>query len=605
MPRFFCLRVLMLACCVFALGADPWVDHVQTGDWAAGRRAFEDAIVAECTGPGEPSFDKVAKLLLGRNICRVFPAISERALDETERANLTKWLLANGDFTEKLLLALEPSDDPGRAFELLYRILKRYGKRVARYENLTVAFLVVWDTEEPSTISATSAYDYFTQSSTKTSFGLRSMPWQLSKYVVDSTRSRDERKWCQSRYAGWTNIDRIYDKIWKDDYDEDYFLRGEPKEVEEKAKGDVPTLAEIRRYGGVCHEAAVLASEVGKNVGVPAVYIRGTSPGGIPHAWVGFLKGKKNPKWDMDTGRLGDDDDKFIGTLVDPQSGRTVEQHALELALAALKTSSSKRRKARIWAEAALILNNRTDEGKKAAARAIETSLKASLFDRAQWRIYARLAADGAIDKTDLIRRAVELPKELDDYPGMAVDAFDTLITALPDIELATQRKLCDTLAKSFRKKSSAAVARIRLIEGRLVELSGDSRSAAKIYKDAAEYAVDNKNRSGLLLRLLDSAGRVYVARNDVDEAISLHKDVFGDLKKPGRSYFVQYTTWFQTGLRLAALYAEDGNDTRHSRIVREITDRIRADSDDRERFETRFERVRYSQLNTTRPPRR
>jgi len=599
MTRSLCLHILMLTCGVFALGADPWVEHVETRDWKAGEAAFEEAVIAECTAPDDPSFDKVAKLLLGRNICRTFPAMSERSLDDEDQEKLTRWMLANEDFTEKLLLALRPDDDPGRGFEILFKILTKHGKRVGKYEDLTVAFFVVWDREEPTTISVTSAYDYFTQSSTKTSFGLRSMPWQISKYVVDTTRSRKERKWCQQRYAGWTHVDRIYDKIWKDNYDEDFFLGGGTKKIDEHE----PTLANIRRYGGVCHEAAIYASEVGKNIGVPAVYVYGSSPGGIPHAWVGYLRGKNNPKWNMDTGRLGDDEDKFVGSLIDPQSGRRVEEHDLELALAALKTSTKKRRQARVWAEVALILNNRTDEGKKAAARAIKASLKISLFDRAQWIIYAKLAADGAIDKTDLLKRAEALPKELDDYPGMAVDAFATLITALPDIELATQRKLCDTLAKHFRKRSSYAVARIRLVEGQLVELSGDTKAAARVYEKAAEYAVDNDNKSGLLLRLLDNAGRIYVKRNDVDEAIDLHKDVFADLKKPKKTYFVLYTTWFQTGLRLAKLYAEDDNETRHNRTLREITGRIKASSKDQERIESRLERVSYDKLNTTRAP--
>lgn len=563
---------------------NPWREYVAKRDWKKGLEHFRNAIIEKCTAARLPDSDDLSRLYFGYNVCRYFPALGQRTLTEEHQKAMMAWMLTGGNqgFTEALLRAFGGGDNPARAFEVLYTFLKEHQSRVERYPELTIAFAVVWDGPAPADVTPLESFEFFTSSSTKVHFSLRKLPWQVSKYVIDAQRPIDERKWAQQKYGGSSNIGKLYEKIWQSKYDRGALL-GEGKEIDEHEY----TLENIRKYGGVCHDAAVFASEVGKSIGVPSVYVKGASSSGVGHAWIGYLKGGG---WDLDTGRLSDED-VAVGTVRDPQDGASVPEHELEFALAALRHSDSTRRQAQVWCEVAAMLA--TAGHKDAARRAMGKSLEACVYDKNQWLSYARLAGQGIFTDGDLVKSMTRFANELDDYPGLAVDAFESLIKAARGLAVKAQREQCDEMAGRFRKHDEA-VARVRLIEGQLLEAADQKKTARDVYGEAAEEAIE----TAAFLSLLDSAARVMIEQNDLDDAIDMHEDMFRELHTPRSSALVIYTTWFKVGLRLAKLHALDGDDDEHGDVLEKICRKYDVKDDNAaDALEARLGKLSYNEV--------
>ena len=81
---------------------------------------------------------------------------------------------------------------------------------------------------------------------------------------------------------------------------------------------------------------------------------------------------------------------------------------------------------------------------------------------------------DSTVQGSMLYHR-LQLTKKLDDYPGLALDAFEELIGAAGGLSIKAQRDLCDDVAKELRD-SDYAVARVRLFEGSLLEQAQEER---------------------------------------------------------------------------------------------------------------------------------
>jgi tetratricopeptide (TPR) repeat protein len=436
--------------------------------------------------------------------------------------------------------------------------------------------------------------DYFTDSDTELTYSVRRMPYQLSKYVIDLQRPEKDLEWAQGKYSGEGNIGRLYERIWKEKYDRDAFYRGEPAEIEAHAN----TLENIYEYGGVCTHAAQFATGVGKAVGVPCVTITGASQGGIGHAWVGFVRtgGPARLQWDVNSGRIGDND-AYVGHVRDPHTGQTYAEHELNLAVLAMATSESKRLRADVWRGVSELLA-RNGQGAQ-AEWAMEQSLDTAVYDKAQWQAYAALAQRGTVKGEDALNTAEALVEKLEDWPGLAVDAFSAIILADRTMDADKKVEEIDDMAGEFRRNEYAQ-ARAVILKGTVLELAGEQARAVETYEEGVEDLLD----TSLGLRVLDHAGRLYVDMGKLEEAIDLHEDAWDKADRPTRTHaYIRYTTWFQIGQRLAALHALAGEPDDQEETIERMVRLTDADGDEADFLEGQLAKVGYHAVNTTRAP--
>ena len=79
----------------------------------------------------------------------------------SRKATGARW--SRGCFTERLLLALRPRDDPAAAFRIVYHLLGRSQARVKEFPELAIAFAVVWDGYEAGEGQLLEAFRYYTR----------------------------------------------------------------------------------------------------------------------------------------------------------------------------------------------------------------------------------------------------------------------------------------------------------------------------------------------------------------------------------------------------------------------------------------------------------
>lgn len=606
------LRAAALAAAVLLLVGGPGpvradeelTKFVAEERWMAGEDHYRQAILDAVKEGQAADYKTLADLYYSYNVCRYYAFIGQRPLPEGGKRQLLTWLWRNPEFGMKLMLAINDSrerlrvqpgaDDAARIFEMLYQLLAEDASDVARYDQLVIAYLVVWDSRRDATLSLKQSFDFFTSGSTELTYGLRGMPYQLSKYVIDTERALSDLKWAQDNYGGSSGIGRIYEKQWRDNYDTDAFYEGGIPEVSQYPD----TLENLRRYEGLCTHAAEFATGVGKAIGVPCVEILGPSESGIGHAWVGYVRptdGRVKLKWDRESGRIGRED-AIVGQIRDPQTGQLVPEHETDLAVLAMGVSESDRVRAGIWLGLGELYMN--ERQKEPAAAAMEKSLEAGLYDKKQWETYARMVSRRMIASSDASKTAGALARKLSDYPGLAMDAFEAIVWADEGQEVKKRLELCDAMVKDFNRNDYVR-ARTALLKGHLLEQDEKADEAASAYAAAVEDAM----KTGLALELLDNAGRIYVEAKDYAKAIEMYEDAWDEAERPNEHAFVRLTLWFDIGLRLAALAALNGDTREQDDIVSRLARQTGASGEARERLEGQLKRLGYGRLNTTRPP--
>ena len=568
---------------------DPWREYILKQRWRDGESHFQDAIVTACGGDKLAASKRIASLHYRYNICRYFPSIERTILSKKERRDLMVWLLKGEDFNRELLLAIRPKDDPVRVFEII-DTLRRRAKGVKSYEQLSLAFAVAWDGFERNDKLLLDSYSYYVANSKRMTFNPRSLPYNVLKYVVDTQRPMEERQWALRNYNRVSDLRRVY---LQPKYDVESVTYGKPTEISEHPY----TLENIRKYGGVCHDRAIFASEIAKATGRPAVYMWGTVESGITHAWIGYLKTRgRGYEWNFDSGRIGDAETS-VGRLREPQEGAVAGEHELDLALVALRFRPEQRRTAFIWCDVADILLK--SGAKYAAAKTLEKSLNTCLCDKSQWRAFAKLAGQGAFSPKEVDKAIKKFTKELEEHPSLAVDAFAHLIEALGEKESKERLRWYGAMAQTFRKHIEL-VGRIRLMQGRYLEKTGKEKEAAAVYGDAALKAIKCR---GVAVPLLDNASRLFLKGKKIKDAIALNNKAYYGAPGIKSDAHAVFATRFAVGVRLAKLHRLAGDRKAHDRLLKSICSHLRGDRQEREAIYNRLVRQTYNEVNTTTAP--
>lgn len=569
---------------------NPWKEYIYKMKWRDGEEYFQREIVTACSGDKMPSFKEIGSLYYPYNICRYLRHIERSLLSEKERDYLMGWLVRNKEFNEELLLAIKPKDDVPRVFEIVDLLRRKKARSFKRYEQLSIAFAVVWDGFNRNDTLLLDSFSHLVDNPKYMAFDLRAMPYDVLKYVVDSQRPIEERQWAMRSYGRTSDLTKVY---LKPPYDMQHLTYGKPKKIEEHPY----TLKNIAKYGGVCHDRAVFASEVAKAAGRPAVYLWGSTESGVTHAWIGYLRKRgRSYVWDLDSGRVGDAE-TAVGRLREPQEYVVIDEGELELALLALRLRSEQRRMALVWCNLADILLKA--DAKLAASKAMDASLSACLCDRSQWRTLAALARAGVLSPKDVEKLINDFKKKLKDYPSLAVDVFEHMVATLGEKESKLRLELYDEMARAF-PKNPELVGRIRLSQARYLEETGKQDEALKTYTNAVAKVIECRD---VAIPLLDNATRLLLKNKKLKQAIALNKTAYYRTPSLKSDVHAMLTTRFAVGLRWAKLCKLAGDKKAHDRLLKSICSHVRGDRKERDSLFARLAAKNYSDINTTTAP--
>ncbi len=612
------VAMLCLCVCVGAFGVgqaragDEWLAKIALSelDRAAENGGF-DELAAKVKGAvlGRLSTGKVNNLTDMSELIYVLRAceygkVAARAGMFKDGKELFKWLLANRGLSRLLFRGMQDVNEPIESLKAIAELKALGDKRLLTYAELTTAFATSRSAscyhEQLTPASIVESFNYYT--TRKMRYDLKTMPYELSRYLADTQLSIKERQWAYGRYNRYPNPAKSYFDL---KYDTDHLEKGEPKKISKLEF----TLSNLRKVGGVCIEQAYYSSEVCKSVGIPAKIVTGRSGAGGYHAWMMCFvrkRGGRSASWDSSTGRY-EEQKYFVGDVRDPASGQKILDCELMLEGTASLLPPSRRQDAdtatAIAVLAAEVANAReladlTDlkamaalykkrfekspvdpESLKAEIRIdmllvegfLQTALNCNLAHKPAWDFIIELRNSRGMLKVARLGKFFDVltSKTAKVYPDYSCEMVMRIVPSISDP--AARMKVYE--------KALSVYAGRRDLQGRIMIACGDdyadrskSALALKFYESAATKNVDLANivteASGKAEKLLVDAGHTKLAT-------LMYAKLFKAAKKPrkvARGFAGQHS-YHILGQRLATLLEATG-ETKRAQQIRALIER-------------------------------
>lgn len=405
-----------------------------------------------------------------------------------DHASLTAWLDKNPEIKEEFFTAIQPNkDDVAKVLGIFRDLWRDDAAAVGKYPNLAIAVSVVWDNRR-------GLYDYKHHADrTKSNmpedfakFGHREefkyhvshakevqakegfsryevLPYEFLVYVVDTQTPVAEREWAVKNYvAKRPMIGKIYHEIVYDDE----MLRTESKVC--RLNGHDYTLADIKKYGGVCAMQADFAARVGKSVAVPAAYVTGQSQDLGLHAWVMWVEIKSASKtavqFKLESHGRYFGDNYYTGNVVDPQTGDQILDRDMERRLSAAAADRVGKRQGDLAMTFYEDLAEKLDP--RARVKYMLNVLRLSMVNEPAWIELTRIAGDPDLPqdaKTLVLDQAPLLLRAFKDYPDFSWKVGGDLIAPQKDHAIRNRfhGQLCD-LYEAAGRPDLACEARLK-----------------------------------------------------------------------------------------------------------------------------------------------
>jgi hypothetical protein len=412
------------------------------------------------------------------------PAIKLALGDDADP--LFAWLDKNPELKETLFTAIDPAtEEPAQVMKVFRDLWKDDPEAVKKSGELAVAVAVVWDDPRavydyrghqrrtksalPADVMKVGALDnfkYVVDRQAKLKGPQLQLPWEFLIHVANHRTPADERDWAVNKYLKQrAGIGTIYKEI---EYDTE-MLRTQSKVC--KLNDKPYTLEKIREYGGVCAMQADFAARVGKSLLVPAEYVGGEANSGGLHAWVMWVEVKAVNKdavtFTLESFGRYNNDQYYIGTLKDPQTGKETTDRELERRLTAIGNAPHSSRHADLLVRAYPIVRDLKAYTTKQQLAYLNKVLTVYPMCGEAWVELAALHKDGKLtdaqEATRLVDRAVNVFVKFPDFSWKVVD---DLITPQKDKQYRTRtfEKLA-TQYETLGRPDLACEARLKLVE--------------------------------------------------------------------------------------------------------------------------------------------
>lgn len=403
--------------------------------------------------------------IFANRFAKEFDSVMQTAWPD-DYAEMAAWLDERAEFKEELFTAIAPNvDNVLGAMTLLHQLREKFPDKIDKFPELTVALCVVWDdpkrgpydygrhqrrthtTMPDNLVDALTEYEYLTGNKLLEA-RMTLVPWEFLKHVVNHKTPVPEQIWAVNNYLpkGMTDCyqDVPYDHL---------MLRTSSQQCQ--LQGKEYNLPNIRQFGGVCAMQADFAARVGKSMGVPSEYVGGESASGDQHAWVMWVELKNLTRTSINfslesKGRYRDDK-YYVGTLKEPQSGRTITDRELELRLHTVGLDRIAKRQAQHAMSAYPLLKEKFKFSIDEQMDYLDKVIALSPGNETAWAELARLAGEGDLTKNHeaAMRRTLDkLFATFANFPDFTWKIFDNLIQFEDDI--SKQIKLYERLLQLY-----------------------------------------------------------------------------------------------------------------------------------------------------------
>lgn len=488
---------------------------------------------------------------------------------------LFEFLAANAEVRETLFTAINPMvEDPGAVMGVFHELWKADAQAVKTNDELAVAVSVVWDNPRgpydythhqvrtkstlPDSVKKTGALDNFKWAldrQAKLKGPHQQLPWEFLIHTVNHRTPTDERDWAVANYLKRrTNIGTCYKDIVYDDV----MLQTQGKTC--KLNDKPYTLPSIKQYGGVCAMQADFAARVAKAIGVPAEYITGEANSGVLHAWIMWVEVKAVNKdtvtFTLESFGRYNIDHYYVGTLTDPQSGRTITDRDLERHLTAVGNSPYYSRQADLLMRAFPMIREKKELTTKQQALYLNRVLALYPMCGPAWLELAALYKAGKLtDTQESILAVNKAITTFGKFPDFSWRLIDDLLTpqkdkvnrasvfvrvvanyeamGRPDLACQARLKLVDYLveAKDFKPAFDGLAFTVR-------KFPDEGRFIPKMIVRMQDVSKDIKGGDNLMAKFyLEILPKVPARRGDMvsEYCVKLHEQAVAYLKNANR----------------------------------------------------------------------
>jgi hypothetical protein len=509
---------------------------------------IEQELEPYLAGLNPADYERLLQLASQREFARYFSRLSKLRPDQRETL---QWLLTRPQLLRTLMMSVSQYDTPDQVLTVLINLRADQKDRLEEFADLAAAACVVWDIRAPETDPEGENLPvemerpkllvrYFINARSQLRFDPRTLPWQLSAYVVESQVGPGELIWALNRYARRGSIGGAFFDV-PYDYGRYHGLGGN--------LGDRPyTLPNILLYGGICGDQAHFATEVARAVGVPATVCTGHgATEGTGHAWVGYLDVRGDrAAWNFTEGRYPENQ-YWRGRVIDPQTREAITDADVSL-LAELQYAKPRER---LVSDALCKLSDLVDEARRAELYMRAIDLCAG--NPRPWHAMARLGAQMKLtgEQTAALRAAVE-KFAIKRYPDFA---FNILLSSISGRGTDQQLKLLASMRPQFTARPDL-LAKIRLAEGDLYRRENRPAQAMAAYGDVLDRHL---NIGPIILDAMGRADDLLSEMHEIPRLIALYKLVWQRMPQPEASIAVQGTPFYRIGARYRDLLNEVG----------------------------------------------
>lgn len=512
-----------------------------------------------------------------------------RTLDAEQRKQTLAYLRKNDALGRMLAYMVHDSEnDPAAVCALLMKLAGKYGDKLNDYPDFTAAFCVVHDKHIKHRINENSTEaadpmeiaDYYFRNEKQMIFGLKAVPAELARYMVNTAVPIDQMEWALKNYGKDPKVGKHFHTI-KYDYDS---LKGSVKKV--TAAGF--SLPNIKKYGGVCADQSYFCVAIGKSIGIPTAYTSARS-GAMGHAWVGFLDAQgQRMVWNAAEGRFG----AYLslrGDTSDPQSGAKVAEGDLSMITGLMGIKAADRHATAALIDAARRINNDIDtasgvkvvppaEGAIAARKAgsagaeqlLEAGLRLCPTNQKGWIAVREMAEKDQLptsQKNIWADRVLKLCAAK--APDFCVETLKPMISSIK--EIPAQNALWELIYKKFDARKDLA-AEIRFTQGEMWSKAGDPKKAGLCYNDVVEKF---PNAGPFVISALKRTEEMLIKSGLEKNVVRAYAEAWAKTEKPKEKdlapgFFTQ-SNWFNVGKLYAQKLAASGDMEKAKEVAEKV----------------------------------